>query len=55
MLIMMAYFPQTFVLHIDNAFPIHCLNAVKAVPEVAHVFCATNNPLQVVVAVSEVS
>ena len=27
---------------------------MKAVPEVAHVFCATNNPLQVVIAVSEV-
>ena len=34
----------------DGFFPINVLNAVKACPEVARVFCATANPLQVVVA-----
>lgn len=34
-------------------FPINVLNAVKQVPEVCHVFCATANPTQVVVAESE--
>jgi len=37
----------------EGYYPINVLNAVKAVPEVCHVFCATANPTQVVVAVSE--
>jgi len=38
---------------LDKAFPISVLNSIKNVPEVARVFCATANPLQVVVAVTE--
>lgn len=38
-----------FVIVLKNAFPINILNQVKACPEVAHVFCATANPLQVIV------
>jgi adenosine/AMP kinase len=34
-------------------FPVNVLNAVKAVPEVCRIFCATANPTQVVVAVGE--
>jgi adenosine/AMP kinase len=34
-------------------FPLNVLNAIKAVPEVAHVFCATANPTQVIVAETE--
>lgn len=34
----------------EGFFPINVLNAVKAVPEVAHVYCATANPTQVLVA-----
>jgi len=34
-------------------FPINVLNAVKNVPEVCRIFCATANPTQVVVAESE--
>ena len=34
----------------EGFFPINVLNAVKAVPEVCHVFCATANPTQVLVA-----
>ena len=37
----------------EGFFPINVLNALKAVPEVARVYCATNNPLQVVVAETE--
>ena len=37
----------------EGFFPINVLNALKAVPEVAHVYCATNNPLEVVVAETE--
>lgn len=34
-------------------FPINVLNAVKNVPEVCHIFCATSNKTQVVVAKTE--
>lgn len=37
----------------EGFFPINVLNAVKNVPEVAHVFCATANPTQVIVAETE--
>jgi adenosine/AMP kinase len=41
---------HSFYLVIRNAFPINLLNAVKNCQEVARVFCATANPLQVLVA-----
>lgn len=42
---------HTFVLLLgEGAFPINVLNAVKMVPEVCRVFCATANPLEVIVA-----
>ena len=44
---------HTFVIFLNNAFPINVLNAVKACPEVCRIYCATANPLQVVVAESE--
>lgn len=34
-------------------FPVNVLNAVKMVPEVCRIFCATANPTQVIVAESE--
>ena len=43
---------HTFWIFLKDAFPLNVLNAVKMVPEVCHVFCATANPLQVVVATS---
>ena len=36
----------------EGYFPINVLNAVKMVPEVCRIFCATANPTQVVVAES---
>jgi adenosine/AMP kinase len=44
---------HSFVVFLKNAFPINVLNAVKACPEVCRIFCATANPLQVVVAETE--
>ncbi len=44
---------HTFILFLRNAFPINVLNAVKLVPEVAGIFCATANPVQVILAESE--
>ncbi|MEM2214495.1 MAG: adenosine-specific kinase [Candidatus Nezhaarchaeales archaeon] len=40
---------HVFVIFIRNAYPINVLNAIKMVPEVCRIFCATANPLQVVV------
>jgi uncharacterized protein len=44
---------HTFVLVIQNAYPINVLNAIRNVPEVCTIFCATANPLEIVVAQSE--
>ncbi|MEM3827424.1 MAG: adenosine-specific kinase [Candidatus Micrarchaeaceae archaeon] len=38
---------HTFIILFREAFPINVLNAIKAVPEVARVYCATANPVQV--------
>ena len=37
----------------QNAFPINFLPRIKAVPEVCRIFCATANPVQVVIARTE--
>jgi adenosine/AMP kinase len=44
---------HTFVLVIQNAFPINVLNAIRNVPEVCSIFCATANPVEVILARSE--
>ncbi len=44
---------HSFVVMLKNAFPLNVLNAVKACPEVCRVYCATANPLQVIVAETE--
>lgn len=44
---------HVFVIALREGFPISVLNAVKAVPEVCRVFCATANPLEVVVGQTE--
>ncbi|MEW6685273.1 MAG: adenosine-specific kinase [Candidatus Edwardsbacteria bacterium] len=44
---------HSFIIILKNAFPINVLNAVKMVPEVCNVFCATANPVEVVIAETE--
>ncbi len=44
---------HTFFILIKDAFPVNVLNAIKTCSEVCHVICATANPLEVVVAVTE--
>jgi uncharacterized protein len=44
---------HVFVLLIQNAYPINVLNAIRNVPEVCSIFCATANPVEIVVAKSE--
>ena len=43
---------HTFVLVLQNAYPINVMNAIRAVPEVCDIFCATANPVEVIVAES---
>ena len=44
---------HTFFLVLKNAFPINVLNQIKACQEVCRIFCATANPLQILVASTE--
>lgn len=45
---------HSFILFLGEGFyPINVLNAVKNVPEVARIFCATANPVEVLVAQTE--
>ena len=43
---------HSFILFMRDAYPINVLNAIKMVPEVARIFCATANPVQVILAES---
>jgi len=44
---------HSFYLILRKAFPINVLNQIKACQEVARIFCATANPLQVLVVETE--
>ncbi|MBI4847095.1 MAG: adenosine-specific kinase [Nitrospirae bacterium] len=44
---------HVFMIILKNAFPINILNAIKNCPEVCSIYCATANPLEVIVAVTE--
>jgi adenosine/AMP kinase len=45
---------HTFILFLgDGYYPINVLNAVKLVPEVCRIFCATANPTEVIIAQTE--
>jgi adenosine/AMP kinase len=41
------------ILLAEGFYPVNVLNAIKNVPEVCRIFCASANPVQVVVAVTE--
>jgi len=42
-----------FVITLRDTYPINVLNAVKMIPEVCSVFCATANPVSVIIAETE--
>lgn len=44
---------HVFIIFLGNVFPINVLNAIKMVPEVCRIFCATANPVQVILVESE--
>ena len=44
---------HAFVVLLREGFPVNVLNQLKAVPEVCRIFCATANPVQVVVGTTD--
>ena len=40
---------HVFLFILKNAFPINVLNAIKNCPEVCSIFCATANPVEVII------
>jgi adenosine/AMP kinase len=44
---------HSFVVFLRGGFPVSVLNSIKGVPEVCRIFCATANPLEVIVGVTE--
>ena len=44
---------HTFLIVLKNAFPINILNAVRQCQEVCSIYCATANPVEVIVAGTE--
>ncbi len=41
---------HSFIIFLENAYPINILRAIKQVPEVCTIFAATANPISVIVA-----
>ncbi|MBM3255223.1 MAG: hypothetical protein FJZ08_02870 [Candidatus Omnitrophica bacterium] len=39
-----------FIICLRQAYPINVLNAVKSIPEVCNIYCASANPVEVIVA-----
>jgi adenosine/AMP kinase len=44
---------HSFLVFLKNGFPINVLNQIKNCPEVCRVFCATANPVEVILAETE--
>jgi len=44
---------HSFLIFMRNAYPINVLNALKNVQEVCGIFCATANPVEVIIAQTE--
>ena len=42
-----------FIIFLEGGFPINVLNTIKNVPEVCRIFCATANPVEVILAETE--
>ncbi|HVN48948.1 MAG TPA: adenosine-specific kinase [Bacteroidota bacterium] len=44
---------HVFIVFIEHGFPVNILNTIKNVPEVCNIYCATANPVEVIVAETE--
>ena len=44
---------HSFIVFMKDMFPVNVLNAISRVPEVCRIFCATANPVEVIIAETE--
>jgi adenosine/AMP kinase len=44
---------HSFIVFMRNVYPINVLNSLKSLQEVCNIFCATANPLEVIIAETE--
>jgi uncharacterized protein len=44
---------HAFIIFLEGGFPVNILNTIKNVPEVCRIFCATANPVEVIIAETE--
>ena len=44
---------HSFILFMKDCFPVNVLNSIKNVPEVCNIFCATANPVEVLIVETE--
>jgi adenosine/AMP kinase len=44
---------HSFIIFLRDMFPVNILNTIKNVPEVCRIFCATANPVEVILAVTD--
>jgi adenosine/AMP kinase len=44
---------HVFLIFLKNAFPINVSQRIKNVPEVVNLFCATSNPVEIIIAETE--
>ncbi len=44
---------HTFVITLRDCYPVNVLNRIKDVPEVCSIYCATANPVEVIIAQTE--
>jgi uncharacterized protein len=44
---------HSFIIFMKNAFPVNILNTIKTVSEVCNIYCATANPVEVIIAETE--
>lgn len=44
---------HSFIIFLENCFPLNVLNAIKQVPEVCGIYCASANPVEVIIAESD--
>jgi hypothetical protein len=40
---------HSFIILLKNSYPMNVLNAIKSVPEVCNIYCATANPVEVII------
>jgi uncharacterized protein len=44
---------HSFIIFMRDGFPVNILNTIKSIPEVAGIYCATGNPVELIIAETE--